>query len=57
MAWLVSAHRAVESFAEVTREQVLAYAASLGRGVWPRTQRPERGVAAVAIVGSLGLLP
>ena len=40
IAWLVSEHPAVESFAEVTREQVLAYAASLERGVSPRTQRP-----------------
>jgi hypothetical protein len=31
IAWLVSEHPAVESFSEVTREQVLAYAASLER--------------------------
>jgi hypothetical protein len=40
IAWLVSEHPAVESFAEVTREQVLAYASSLERGISPRTQRP-----------------
>jgi integrase len=40
IAWLVREHPAVESFAQVTREQVLAYAASLQRFVSPRTQRP-----------------
>ena len=40
IAWLVREHPAVESFAQVTREQVLAYAAWLERGVSPRTLRP-----------------
>jgi hypothetical protein len=40
IAWLAREHPGVGSFAEVTREQVLAYAASLEQAVSPRTQRP-----------------
>src|SRR5262249_11052363 len=40
IAWLAREHPAVGSFAEVTREQVLAYAASLEQAISPRTPRP-----------------
>jgi integrase len=40
IAWLVSEHPAVASFTEVTRDQVLAYAAMLVRRVSQRTRHP-----------------
>lgn len=40
ISWLVQAHPEVESFEEVTREQVLDYAASLDAALLPQSGRP-----------------
>jgi integrase len=55
IAWLVSEHPAVESFAEVTREQVLAYAALLERAVSPRTQCPLSIESRITLLSDLSV--
>lgn len=55
IAWLTQEHPAVCSFAQVTREQVLAYAAALAQRTGPQTGRPLSLESRISCLSSLSV--